>query len=939
MKKKKSFNRYNFMIVVMVLIFSAIVTRLIYIQIINHENYKEEANSSSVRQIVDTAPRGMILDKNGAVLAKSEQSYMVVFNETEENNKFIFDTLRDTFKLLDETGETLVDDLAVKINPYRFEFNSSDPDTRKAMERRFKIDRGLDDVIKKKLYPNQKDELTDDQKTAINEAMMEITPEEVFDKLIIDYELYRMVGLTSDDIKKQKITGADVKEMLLKKYSLEEVRKYIVVRDAMKMQRFTGYKPVVIASDIKKESSLIFMQKASVLPGIDVVMQPTRVYPYKDLASAVIGYLGSISTDQKDKYEERGYDVSTDMIGKNGIESAFEDRLRGRKGGNVVKVNSQGKKTEELFSLAASPGQNVQLTIDKDVQYTAEQSLKEVMSSLQSRGRLGDGLNVKNANRGAVVVENVNTGEIISMVSLPSYDPNLFATSGKLTTEQVETYFSPNLEKFGKEYIKKMGLPENTVISEAGVNENTLDYIFPVDDNFKDGSVRKDPFDVYPKYTFNYATQGLVAPGSTFKILTAIAGLEEGVVDENTIVNDVGIFNKYDDIKTFKGADDIYNSSGQTHGPTDMRKAIAVSCNYYFFEVGYRLQQQFGLDIIARYAWKFGFGSKEGTDSTTGIEITENPMGQTFSYDKIKRAVAATSKYDVVRILNDGYYAGYRFTSLDIGKKDGDSKDIANGKEAIKSAVREKLLSDIDDKRKGEEHKVFTQDLQGLISNYINLLSDEEKSKYSKKDIESMSFALGQYVVFDKRTEIITPANILNTAIGQGINEYTPLQMVNFMSTVANGGKRYETHLVDKILNSNGEVVEDIKPRLIEDVGISQKTLQIVKDGMSATTNDGTARYAFQGFPMRTAGKTGSATFREGGVQEAVGRTSYAEYTGFAPVDNPEIAITVVIYDGGHGGEAANVARAVYESYFKERLQKEYPGYTPRFNYELPAAQ
>ena len=90
---------------------------------------------------------------------------------------------------------------------------------------------------------------------------------------------------------------------------------------------------------------------------------------------------------------------------------------------------------------------------------------------------------------------------------------------------------------------------------------------------------------------------------------------------------------------------------------------------------------------------------------------------------------------------------------------------------------------------------------------------------------------------------------------------------------------------------------------------------------------------------MRTAGKTGSATFREGGVQEAVGRTSYAVYSGFAPVDNPEIAITVVIYDGGHGGEAATVARAVYEAYFKERLQTEYPGYTPRFNYELPAVE
>lgn len=939
MKKKKNLNRYNVLTTIMIIIFSAIVVRLIYIQIVDHDNYKEQANNKSVRQLVEPAPRGMLLDKNGDILAKSEQSYMLVFNETDDNNKVIFQTLTDVFKLIDETKETLQDDFSLKVEPYSFEFKSSDPEARLVMEKRFKIDRGFADVIKKEMFPNKKEELTDEEQKKVYDKMMEIGPEEVFDKLIMDYELYQLIGITPEKVKKDKLKVEDIKPELLQKYSLEQIRKYMLVRDAIKMQRFSGYKPVTLASNIKTDSALIFMQKASVLPGIDVIMQPIRIYPYNELASAVIGYLGSINPEQKDKYEERGYDVSTDMIGKNGIESAYEDRLRGRKGGTVVKINSQGKKTEELFSLDSSPGQNVQLTIDKNIQYTAEKAMEKALADLRAEGKTADNINLKNANRGAVVVEDVKTGKILAMVSLPSVNPNLFNVPGKLSTEEVQKYFSPDLEKFSQEYMKVMGLPETTVIPEANVNEKTLDYIFPVDDNYKKENIRKDPFDIYPKSTFNYATQGLTPPGSTFKILTAIAGLETGVVNENTVVNDVGIFNKYDDIKSFKGADDIYNSSGSVHGAIEIRRAIAESCNYFFFETGYQIQHQYGLDKLAEYAWKFGLGSPEGNASTTGIEISENTMGQTFSYSKVKQVVASTSKYDVVKILKDGVYKGYRYTSLDIGKKEGDNKDIAEAKEAVKNAVKEKLLSDMDPKTLSQEHKTFSQHLSEKLSDYVKLLPEEEKGKYKDKDIKNMGFAIADYVIFDKRTEIITPANVLNASIGQGINQYSPLQLCNFMATVANGGTRYETHLVDKILNADGEVVEEIKPNIVEQIKLNPKTLEIVKDGMSRANSDGTASIAFAGFPMKTAGKTGSATFREGGVQEAVGRTSYAVYTGFAPVDNPEIAVTVVGYDAGHGGYVASVARAVYEYYFRDRLQKEYPGYVPLHNYVLPEAK
>ena len=116
-------------------------------------------------------------------------------------------------------------------------------------------------------------------------------------------------------------------------------------------------------------------QKKYDLSGIDVSLAPIRYYPFDNLASSVLGYVSSINDTQKEKYELKGYDVSSDLIGTSGIESAFEEQLKGVKGGTTVKVNSQGRVTQELFKLESYPGNDVHLTIDNDIQYAAEQGL------------------------------------------------------------------------------------------------------------------------------------------------------------------------------------------------------------------------------------------------------------------------------------------------------------------------------------------------------------------------------------------------------------------------------------------------------------------------------------------------------------------------------------------------------------------------------------
>ena len=135
----------------MVIIFATITGRLLFLQVVKGQEYKEQSNNKSLTEIQEAAPRGKILDKNGNVLATNIQSYVVVYNQTDENDKTFFPTMNKVFKILDESGESQKDDFELKINPYRFEFRSDDEKTRKNLEIKFKRDRGLNDEIENKI--------------------------------------------------------------------------------------------------------------------------------------------------------------------------------------------------------------------------------------------------------------------------------------------------------------------------------------------------------------------------------------------------------------------------------------------------------------------------------------------------------------------------------------------------------------------------------------------------------------------------------------------------------------------------------------------------------------------------------------------------------------------------------------------------------------------
>ena len=474
------------------------------------------------------------------------------------------------------------------------------------------------------------------------------------------------------------------------------------------------YEPVKLREEAPWEQVALVEAQQDDIPGVIVEPEHRRHYPYGGMASHQFGYIGKVTPTQKKKRQQ----VDTGLlVGQSGLEKTYDKLLLGTAGRRMLQVNAAGRKVKDLGIEEPKPGRDLYLTLDLDVQRVAEEAL--------------------GIRAGSVVALDPNSGEVLALVSHPTYDPNLFPRG----------------------------------ISPADWERLSNDPSHPL---------------------YNRAIQSVYPPGSTFKIVVSLAGLDTGLIDLQEKITCIG------SLRSGRRAFRCWKKGG--HGTISFHQALVESCDVYFYTMGDRI----GFDIIAKYARMLGLGQ------TTGIALADEKAG-----------LIPTPAWKQERLKEPWYQ--------------GDS--------------------------------------------FIN-------------------------------------------AIGQGFVLMSPIQAAQMIAAVANGGVFYEPHLVKRSRSrETGE--ETVFPSTeIRRASLGAAALDEVRRALIGVTTErgGTAHGAAT--PLGTvAGKTGTAQVI---AQKVPGRKltesteDHAWFMAYAPAEQPQIAVAVIVEHGGHGGAAAApVARKVIEEYLR----------------------
>lgn len=450
------------------------------------ENRAKSISSNAASETV-TASRGIITDRNGKVLVSNRLAYTLVFDRSGfDDDAALNAAILRLVQLCEETGTGWNDTLPIG---------------------------RVGNFLR---YSNARSE--------------------TFDKFIEKNDL------TSGASGRQLLS--ELRELYHVDESLSEREARLIVGVRYELHSRDSY---TFAEDVSTE--VLSLITDGRYEGVTIRTASARVYNTA-LAAHILGTIGPIWQEEWSSnedtgyvgYADKGYSMN-DLVGKDGVEKAFESYLRGTDGRRLITTDETGKITGELYTREPQPGGTVALTLDIDLQADVEAALAETISGMIDKD--------SNERGGAAAVVSVGTGEVLALASYPTYD----------------------LSTFNEDY-------------DELVNDQRL----PM---------------------FNRATQGIYAPGSTFKMVTAVAALESGIITPSFIIQDRGIYTYYKDPQPMCW---IYSQTGSTHGRINVSQAITDSCNYFFYEVG-RLT---GIRTLDSYASQFGLGQ------STGIEIGDS---------------------------------------------------------------------------------------------------------------------------------------------------------------------------------------------------------------------------------------------------------------------------------------------------------------------------
>ncbi len=905
------------LILIFVILFSVLIYRVFVLQIVNGDSYSTNFSAKAEKTYYTPATKGRIYDRNGVLLAYNELTYCVkiadsgTYKNNKEKNEKLNRIIAKTSSIIKEKGNKVDVDFQIFLNANgEYEFNVED-------NARLRF---LRDVYGAKSTAALKDE----QKNASADSVMEF--------------LVKKYGVSEEYDKQQTI-------------EIVNFRKY------MSESAYQRYLKFTVATEINDETMAAILENSAELIGVTVEEEYVRKYVDSIYFAHIIGYTGKISTDELEelKKSDDTYELN-DVIGKAGIEQSMELELSGKKGVKTVYVDSVGRITEVISETEAITGNDIYLTIDARLQKEIYHEIEERLVQLILSKMVNSNNKYVYASNGTTVTDiKITISEVLfalidnNLLSMSDIetgeDPISKAVHKKFVDKQASVISS--LEKeltvsptpYGKlsydmqifvyytyTYLKNKGIINNSAVDTTdpvyvkwiadeislkeyltyAISKNWIDISKLTNEQYQslqeayDSLVdyilenAKNDTDFNKKVYDNLIKNGKVTGKELCILLYEQEVLEYDEASYNSLKNGTVspfnfLYNKIKNLELTPAQLALEPCSGSAV-ITDVNTGELLAL------VSYPSYDNNMLSGSVDPAYYSKLRNDKSLPLINRVTSSQNAPGSTFK------------PLTTITALSEGVVTPYeRIYTKGIFETVTPSPTCwiypgRHGSITIKDAIMVSC-------------NCFFYEMGYRLAlddngRYYSALGTSRMQKYA----EMMGLATKSGIEIYEAVPKPSNTNSVASAIGQGNNNYTALNLARYVTTIANSGNCFNMSLVYKILDSDAKIVREYTPQIANKVELSQTVWNTVHSGMrSAASTYG----ALTNLPVKVAAKTGTA-------QENKKKANHAVFISYAPYDNPQISVTCIIQNGYTSANAANLAANIYRIYYNLNVENDF---------------
>lgn len=923
-------SRIIVMTVLFLLLAFVLVYRLFTLQIVKGEEYVNEHTLAILKETTVKSTRGNIYDSDGNALAYNKLAYTITFEDvssydtTRETNLYLNGALYNLMKLIEANGDEIETDWGISLdNAGTYVFNYSG----------YTHNRWLADLYGESYI------------SSLDEEQLNVTAADLMAMLTEKSTYY---GILTDYTAEER-ARFDVPET----YTKEELLKLTILRAKVAANNYQKYLETEIASDVSEETVAVILENQDNYPGVDVVEGSVRVYEDSVYFANLLGYIGEISSEELESLNAEGGSYSAgDIVGKTGLEQYFESELQGKKGSKTVYVDSLGAVVSEQSEIAPQSGNNVYLTLDRDYQIAAYHILEEYIAGIvysnlvdatefDRESSTSDNIKIPVYDVYYALFENnvINVDHLSSddassvekrvYQSFLAKESTVFSTiRAELVSESPTAYqdLEDEYQAYFSYIVNDMLMDDTGILDEASIDKEDATYIawtteetislreyllyaisrgwvdvtkIPLTSEYLDSN---EIFQALADYIEEYLTKDEGFSRQVYRYM--IENEQLSGTDICLILFDQGIISMNEE--------DYNNLSSGALGAYDFIRSVIYNLQITPAQLalepcsGSVVVTDMEGDVLACVTYPGYDGNRLANDMDDDYYYQlYSDLSYPFYNKATQEATAPGSTFKLVT-STAGMLEGVvdpNGTIIDCtGVFEDDDPSIncwiysetyksgSHGAETLVTAIRDSC------------NYFFNQVGRWLGTDSSGSYSDSAAVATLAEYASLYGLDAKTGIEVGESAPTLATSDAPRMAMGQSNMSFTTTQLARYASTLANSGSCYDLTLMTKITDSDGNVLEENEPVLHSTVNMTDSQWDTIHSGMKAVVENSSVFDDFSGIEM--AGKTGTA-------EESRVKANHGLFIGYAPYDEPEIALAVRITNGYSSRNAASVAKDV----------------------------